>query len=107
MDNDPDKIITAFSQLLIKSEERIDRTNNMIVNGLTMIDHLSKEYTSHLNALRNARDKLIEENKALASSVENLTLQLNDASKRYESLLNRLIDVTTAKSKSENNFNIK
>ena len=106
MENDPDKIITAFSQLLIKSEERIDRTNNMIVNGLTMIDHLSKEYTSHLNALRDARDKLIDENRLLASSVEKLTEQLNDASTRYDSLLNRLIDLT-GKSKSENNSNIK
>lgn len=106
MDSDINTIVNAFSELLVKSEERIDRTNNMIVNGLKMIDQLSKEYASHLSALREARDKLTEENRNLSSIVEKMTVQLSDANLRYDNLLNRFID-TKGQNKSENNFNIK
>lgn len=89
-------------KLILKSEERIDRTNEMVCKLVSVIDKLTNEYSEKLGKAVDARDKLIEQNKQLITLFETRNREFEVLSKKYDSLIDKLLN----NHKSENNINV-
>lgn len=66
-------------KLLARSEERIDRTNEMVMklaesaeNNTRMLNRVVDEYCKQLAAVQNARDSILEQNKILLSLIQQM-----------------------------------
>lgn len=105
---DYDDIIEKLSKLLIKSEERIDRTNDMVCKLTSAIDKLSDEYIKHIDKLQEARDELSKQNTNLLKLVESCRRESEIINRRYDTLLEKTLMLTSlGNGRSENNINVK
>lgn len=91
--------IKQFTELLIKSEERIDKTNEMVSKMTATVDGLrnlysetEKEYIAQLNKVCKARDELLEQTRTQTSIIENMKRELACERERYHELLQRVLD---------------
>lgn len=100
-----DNIITNIVKLLERSEERIDKTNDMICKMVTTIDKLTNEYTRQLAKLQEVRDEVVDQNKELIKLAEDCKKESEYSNKRYDTLLEKMFALKQIR--SENNFNIK
>lgn len=94
-----DSLVEKISLLLIRSEERIDKTNEMIQKCVNVIGKLTDEYTKQLEKLQAVRDEVVNQNNTLLS-------MLQKSEEKYERLLDKTISLAKDK-KSENNINLK
>lgn len=99
------EIVEKFSEILIKSEERIDRTNTMVSKCVEMMDKLTAEYCKQIEALQESRDEILSQNKILIENARNDRDKYELLSKRYDTLIERLF--TMIGKNSENNINVK
>lgn len=65
-----------FVVLLERSEERIDKTNEMVCqlaatsnNMIMMLDKITAEYMRQLDKLQNSRDEILEQNRMLINLI--------------------------------------
>lgn len=93
------ELVDKITILLIRSEERIDKTNEMVSKCVSVIDKLTNEYTRQIEKLQAVRDDMIEENKTLLNMIQK-------SEDKYERLLDRTLTLANA-NKSENNISVK
>lgn len=93
------ELVDKITILLIRSEERIDKTNEMVSKCVSVIDKLTNEYTRQIEKLQAVRDDVIEENKTLLNIIQK-------SEDKYERLLDRTLTLANA-NKSENNISVK
>lgn len=91
--------------LVERSENRIDRTNEMISKCVSIIDRVTTEYTTQLDELQKNRDALVDENKRLISLLEESKKDYDILNKKYDSLIDKMISMSSQR--SENNINVK
>lgn len=96
--------ISKLEELLIKSEERIDRTNDMVCKCVNVVNQLTQEYSTHINKLQESRDEILKQNGALLQHIQNLQKEIDNGNKRFDSVLNRLFSMGN---NSENNITVK
>lgn len=102
------RVDKKFTELLIKSEDRIDRTNDMICECVKVIDKLTTEYTTHLKKLQESRDELLAQNKSMVELLAKSEALVEYTNKRYDLLLEKALNIAANKNNgSENNINIK
>lgn len=101
---DYDDIVLKFIELLERSEERIDKTNDMIFKMVATIDKLSAEYTKQLTKLQEVRDEVVAQNRELIKLAEACKKESEYSNKRYDTLLEKMFWLKN--NSSENNFNI-
>ena len=102
-----DKIITKFSELLTKSEERVSIFSKTMSDCTQMIDNLTNEYTTQLDKLQKSRDELLIQNKILIENSRKDKEMYDKLSNKHEKLVDELINMSRFKhSASENNINI-
>lgn len=107
MDSDEyDSIMEKLTELVIRSEERIDKTNNMIEKCVAMVDKLATEYASHIKSLQNARDEVIRQNTELIKCLRSKEELLEYTNRKYDLLLEKTFGIMS-KNSSENNINVK
>lgn len=102
--NTSDDIITMLSRLIEKSEDRIDRTNEMIHKCVILIDKLSGEYVTQLSKLQKARDHVLEENKLILKQMEDRNKEYEVLNKKYDMLVDKMLNINSRT--SENNINV-
>ena len=89
MTKEYEEVINKVVHLLDQSENRIDRTNEMICKMVSTIDTLTNEYTTQLSKLQEVRDELVGQNKALIKVAEDCRRESEYANKRYDMLLEK------------------
>lgn len=99
-----EECIEKFTTLLYKSDERIDRANEMVCKLSDAISQLTHVYLSQIDKLQKERDKLIEENIKLAQIIANSREDYVTLDKKYDILVERIISKNN--SSSENNINV-
>lgn len=105
---DYDDVIEKLTKLLIKSEERIDRTNDMVCKLASAIDKLTNEYSKHIDKLQEARTDLSKQNKDLLKLVESCRRESELTNRRYDTLLEKTLMMSSLNGgRSENNINVK
>lgn len=107
--------IGKFAELLEKSEERIDRINDMVLN-LTksaenqrqIVTMLTEKYTKHLDDLSKNRDEITRQNSELIKFIDRQQNQIEHNDKRIEILFEKMLDKYNAiHNVSESNINVK
>lgn len=98
-------LYSELVNLVEKSENRIDRTNDMIAHAFTLLDKITLEYTKQVEKLQNVRDELLLQNKSLLKQIESMRTENENINKRYDSLLERMFMMQN-KNGSENNINV-
>ena len=102
-----DKIITKFSELLTKSEERVSIFSKTMSDCTQMIDKITNEYTTQLDKLQKSRDELLIQNKILIENSRKDKDMYDKLSNKHEKLVDELINMSRFQhSASENNINI-
>lgn len=91
-------------ELVEKSEDRIDRTNDLISYSFKLLDKITLEYTKQVENLQKVRDELLAQNKGLLTQIESMRNENENINKRYDSLLERMFIMT--KNASENHINV-
>lgn len=91
-------------ELVEKSEDRIDRTNDLISYSFKLLDKITLEYTKQVENLQKVRDELLSQNKGLLTQIESMRIENENINKRYDSLLERMFIMT--KNASENHINV-
>lgn len=92
-----DIIIGKFSELLEKSELRIDSTNKMISECLSIITSLKNEYCKHIGKLQESRDELISQNKKLIEENCLLLSKVDKMNTRLDTLVDKIINMKDGK----------
>ncbi len=87
-----------FCELLAASENRIDRTNEIVANLSHMADYISGNYMKHIESLTKCRARLLGE-------IENLTRLLENERRRNTDLTNRLLAMPQGAA-AENHINV-
>lgn len=103
---DIDDNLHCFIEMLSKSEARIDRTNEIVHKLTELLEKLNSEYSTHIKQLQDSRDKLIEQNQSLISTVNTIRDDYRFLDSKYDSLVMTLMSSTT-QGKSENNIHVK
>lgn len=106
MDKNLQEILLQLSKLLEKSEERIDKTGEIISNCVSVTNKITDEFTKQIAKVQKARDTLIAENKDLIRLVKESNMQIEMLNKRYDLLMERVFNLIN-KNTSENNINVK
>lgn len=104
MDNDD--FCDKLKDLLIRSEGRINQTNEMVHQCISVMEKSTTEYTLQITKLQEARDKLIEENASLIRMTEKANQQTLLINQKYDNLLEKLLSYIPSGNASENNINI-
>lgn len=105
IDKDIKDVVLKMSDLIEKSEIRVDRCNDIIGKAYVLIDKITTEYTRQLAELQNARDELAHQNSELIQIVKESKAQLEYSTKRYDLLLEKVFGMVH-KGSSENNINV-
>lgn len=92
-----------LEDLIVRSESRIDRTNEMVFNLVNVINKITEEYVLQINKLQDSRDSLISQNQQLIKLMEERNKEVELVNKKYDSLLDKLVSM---KNCSENNINV-
>lgn len=92
-----------LEDLIVRSESRIDRTNEMVFNLVNVINKITEEYVLQINKLQDSRDSLISQNQQLIKLMEERNKEIELVNKKYDSLLDKLVSM---KNCSENNINV-
>lgn len=92
-----------LEDLIVRSESRIDRTNEMVFNLVNVINKITEEYVFQINKLQDSRDSLISQNQQLIKLMEERNKEVELVNKKYDSLLDKLVSM---KNCSENNINV-
>lgn len=92
-----------LEKLIVRSENRIERTSEIIKQCVNIMDNITTEYSSQLKHLQESRDELLLQNKEL--------LRLLHEEQRHNSLLsekfNEVVDKMLLTSKlGGNNINV-
>lgn len=82
-----ERLLDRFAQMLLLSEQRIDKTNAMIENLVDVTESISEKYMTHIDSLAECRTRLLDE-------VSSLTRQLIAERQRNTALVDHLISLT-------------
>lgn len=103
--DDEDNIIKAFQELLLKSEARIDKTNDMIFQCVGMVNRICTEYTNQISHLQEARDECLKQNGELLKLVTSLQKEIESYNKHFDTIVAHFMG-STMSGGSENNITV-
>lgn len=95
-----------FVELIAKSEKRIDRINEMVMNLTKVMEEMTATYTRQISKVADSRDELIRQNSRFIEVLENIRLEAASAGSRYDALLDRYERLAERKM-STNSINLK
>lgn len=99
----PPSFLEKVTELIAKSEDRIDRTNAMIDRLSTITAHLTEVYDEHLKELEKSRNEIVSQNTRLMELVLAEQKKSNDILMIQE----RLITAFVGRNSSSSTINIR
>lgn len=93
-------------ELIEKSESRIDRINEMVLNLTKVMGEMTTTYTHHIAKVTDSRDELIRQNSRFIEVLEAVRQESANVNVRYDALLDRYERLAERKTAS-NSINVK
>lgn len=94
----------TLTQLIERSESRIDRTNSMICQLTSVVANLTQVYDEHLRELEKSRNDIISQNTTLIGMLESEHKKCAEILHMHERLVNSLISQSC--NGSSNSFSV-
>ena len=87
-----DAHIRRLQELLIKSEERIDKTNAMVCQLASVVSGLKETFEHHIDQAIKSRDHVMNQNTKLLQRLAETDNELKKEREKYEALMKQLLD---------------
>ena len=104
---DCDRILKQFSELLIKSEDRMNTVSKTVSDCVIMVNKITNEYTTQLDKLQKIRDEIVLQNKILIENSQRDKDMYDKLNDKYSKVVDTLVDANRQyRTASENNITI-
>lgn len=95
-----------YNDLIVAAAHDRAETINMLVKLSNVVEAITSEYTTHINTLKEHRDKLQKENMDLLDIIKRKDEAIDAERKRYDELLKQLFIIAKQKS-TDTNINVR
>jgi len=96
-----------MEELLEKSEERIDKTNAMVSQLASVVSGLKQTFEHHIDQAIKSRDHVMKQNTLLMQRLADAESDLKSERKKYEALMEKLLDCLSKGHNPSTSVNIK